>query len=95
MTLTSRRNSRSPAASNTTPAKGTRPASPNTPVSSARTVPGEPSGSITTSSNSPAHRLNDAAFKTCPNSGCLTEMTRTSHGNTERRCCSEVFSLIS
>ena len=51
-------------------------------------MPGDPSGSSTTSSKTPLSRLKDRAATSRPDSGCVTEVTRTSHGSTARRCCS-------
>ena len=64
------------------------PPTPNTSVASARIVPGDPSGSSTTNSSTPFHRLNDRAANKRPNNGCVSATTRTSHGNTARNCCS-------
>ena len=57
-------------------------------VASARTVPGLPSGNSTTNSSTPFHRLNPEHANSSPNNGCIGAVTRTSHGNTARRCCS-------
>src|SRR5215218_6656021 len=57
-------------------------------VASARIVPGLPSGNSTTSCTTPFHRLNPEHGNISPNNGCISEVTRTSHGNTDRRCCS-------
>ncbi len=84
---TSRCSARSPAASSTDTAP-CGPPPPNTSVASARIVPGEPSGNSTTNNNTPFHRLNDRAANSRPNNGCVSAITRTSHGNTARNCCS-------
>ena len=63
--LTSRCSSRSPAASSTDTAP-CGPPPPNTSVASARIVPGDPSGSSTTNSSTPFHRLNDRAANRPP-----------------------------
>ena len=70
------------------PPRPAAPPTPNTSVASARIVPGEPSGSSTTNSSTPFHRLNDRAANRRPNNGCVSATTRTSHGNTARNCCS-------
>src|SRR3984893_695870 len=81
------RSRRHPPASSTT-AGPPASATPSTSVASARIVPGEPSGSSITSSSSPFTRLNDLAATGRPDSGCVLEITRTTHGSTARRCCS-------
>jgi hypothetical protein len=63
-------------------------AGPSTSVASAWIVPGDPSGSSITSKSTPFSRLNDRATTSRPDSGCVFEITRTSHGSTARRCCS-------
>ena len=51
-------------------------------------MPGEPSGRITTRRIFPSHLLKPVAWSNRPNRGCIVEVTRTSHGNTCRNCCS-------
>ena len=51
-------------------------------------MPGDPSGSSITRYSTPSSRLNDRAATSRPDSGCVAEITRTSHGSTARRCCS-------
>ena len=89
---TSSRRRRHPPTSSTT---GAPPASadPSTSVAPAAIVPGDPSGNSITSSSSPFSRLNDRAATRRPDSGCVTEVTRTSHGSTARNCCSLSISL--
>jgi hypothetical protein len=62
-------------------------------VASARIVPGLPSRSVTTSSSTPFHRLNADGSSSSANNGCVAAVTRTPHGNTDRRCCSPSPSL--
>ena len=56
-------------------------------------VPGLPSGSCTTKKTTPSNRLNPRAASNLPNNGCDDVVTRTSQGNTSRRCCSLSVSL--
>ena len=51
-------------------------------------MPGLPSGNSTTKYTTPAERRNPDAASNSPNNGCTAAVTRTEHGNTERRCCS-------
>ena len=62
------------------------PPTPNTSVASARIVPGEPSGIHHQQHAVPA--LKRPGRQECPNNGCVSAITRTSHGNTARNCCS-------
>ena len=83
----SRRNSRRPSTSSAT----VRPAaslSPNTSVAEALIVPGDPSGRPTIKFKTRFSRVNPLAHNNCPNNGWVDPVTRTSHGKTERRCCS-------
>ena len=65
-----------PSPSNTSPV-GVIGADAKMSVASARTVPGLPSDSSTTSSNTPFHRLNPEQASNSPNNGCIAAVTRT------------------
>jgi len=57
---------------------------------SARIVPGEPSGSSTTSKSTLSRRLKPMQRATARTTGCVVAVTRTSHGSSCRRCCQSV-----
>lgn len=63
---------RSPSPSSTA-ATGSRSASPDTSVASARIVPRLPSRSLTTKNTTPSTGLKWCAANTCPNNGCLSD----------------------
>ncbi len=57
-------------------------------MTSARIVPGLPSGNVTTRNTTPSTRRKCWAANTNPNNGWAAAVTLTSHGKTDRRCCS-------
>ncbi len=81
------RSSRMPSTDNTV-TTATDGSEPKMSVADTGIVPGDPSGNPTTKNSTPPLRLNPDAAKSRPNNGCTGEVTRTSHGNNRRRCCS-------